>query len=210
MKTCTKCKITKELSEFSIRSGTKKHNSICRVCLSIWNKAYRVRNKEKLAKQAHDYNMNNKDKRKEYNIKYQNENKEKIAEYKKKNKERDLLKQRAHYHNNKETYLNNNRKWVSKNRAYRNKMMLIYRNKYKALKLSTTDDTISKESLRLLVIEQKGLCYHCGIKLDDTKHLDHYIPLSKGGANSMSNVVWSCKHCNLSKSNTMPTTLMLV
>ncbi|MEU5149753.1 HNH endonuclease [Streptomyces yangpuensis] len=30
-------------------------------------------------------------------------------------------------------------------------------------------------------------------------HLDHVIPLSKGGTDTESNIVPACQHCNLSK-----------
>ena len=39
---------------------------------------------------------------------------------------------------------------------------------------------------------------------DRNTHLDHYMPLSKGGAHSISNVVWSCAACNLTKNNKLP------
>jgi|LGVE01.1.fsa_nt_gb 5-methylcytosine-specific restriction endonuclease McrA len=70
--------------------------------------------------------------------------------------------------------------------------------KRKALKISTDDGTINKKSLESLLIKQNNKCYYCECVLVE-KHLDHYIPLSKGGANSIYNVVWSCPSCNLKK-----------
>ena len=44
------------------------------------------------------------------------------------------------------------------------------------------------------------LCPQCNTNLKNKKiHLDHYIPLSKGGEHTLSNLVISCPHCNLSK-----------
>lgn len=51
---------------------------------------------------------------------------------------------------------------------------------------------------------QKGLCWWCGIQLSDQYHIDHRIPIVKGGSNSPSNLCLSCPHCNLSKSDKMP------
>jgi hypothetical protein len=42
-------------------------------------------------------------------------------------------------------------------------------------------------------------CYWCGKKLNEKYHYDHYIPLSKGGDNSINNIVISCSFCNHSK-----------
>jgi len=47
-------------------------------------------------------------------------------------------------------------------------------------------------------------CYWCGCKLKGDYHLDHVVPLSKGGANAAYNLVASCVKCNLRKSAKMP------
>ncbi len=47
--------------------------------------------------------------------------------------------------------------------------------------------------------EQKKICYWCGVKCKENYHVDHYIPLSKGGNNSINNLRISCAKCNHSK-----------
>ena len=48
-------------------------------------------------------------------------------------------------------------------------------------------------------------CYWCGEKHDiKDLHLDHIIPLSKGGADIWDNIALSCANCNLSKQNKLP------
>jgi 5-methylcytosine-specific restriction endonuclease McrA len=48
-------------------------------------------------------------------------------------------------------------------------------------------------------------CQYCGIDLcDGTATIDHVTPKSKGGAASWTNLVTSCKKCNLHKSNRTP------
>jgi 5-methylcytosine-specific restriction endonuclease McrA len=41
-------------------------------------------------------------------------------------------------------------------------------------------------------------CFYCGAT---ASHLDHVIPLSRGGTHSKGNLVSSCSQCNLSKNN---------
>ena len=69
----------------------------------------------------------------------------------------------------------------------------------------TKDGSITIESLKALKEKQNHTCYYCKCALDYTTpkqvHLDHVIPLSKGGLHTLSNVVWSCASCNSSKSN---------
>jgi len=54
----------------------------------------------------------------------------------------------------------------------------------------------------LLSIQQNAkTCYWCGISLKKVKvHIDHYIPISKGGEHTLSNLVVSCAKCNQNKS----------
>ncbi len=61
-------------------------------------------------------------------------------------------------------------------------------------------------SKQLRNLKSKSInCYWCSQKLRDGDiHYDHYIPLSKGGRNSIDNIVVSCSFCNLSKHNKMP------
>jgi 5-methylcytosine-specific restriction endonuclease McrA len=70
---------------------------------------------------------------------------------------------------------------------------------------STRDSSITSETLEKLYEEQNGECYICGCDLTQLKrrnqHLDHIVPLSKGGKHILSNVAWSCANCNFKKSN---------
>jgi len=51
---------------------------------------------------------------------------------------------------------------------------------------------------------QAGLCFYCGKELDTCRHVDHFIPLSKGGSNGPENIVIACRSCNLRKNAKMP------
>jgi len=48
-------------------------------------------------------------------------------------------------------------------------------------------------------------CQYCGMDLcDKTATVDHVVPRSKGGGSTWTNLVTSCKDCNLYKSNRTP------
>ena len=81
-----------------------------------------------------------------------------------------------------------------------------YSRKRRALQNSNDDETVTMEYLTELLNVQNNRCYYCNIELDTCKHLDHYIPISKGGLHSISNIVWSCPSCNFKKSAIMPNT----
>jgi hypothetical protein len=51
---------------------------------------------------------------------------------------------------------------------------------------------------------QKGLCWWCGDYVGGRYHVDHRIPLKKGGTNYPDNICVSCPKCNLSKGAKFP------
>ena len=51
---------------------------------------------------------------------------------------------------------------------------------------------------------QHGLCYWCSERLGSGYHVDHVIPISKGGSNGPENIVIACAHCNHSKGAKLP------
>lgn len=57
----------------------------------------------------------------------------------------------------------------------------------------------SKADIRKLYNEYHGRCAYCGITLHDDYHVDHILPLSRGGSNWPDNLCVACPDCNLSK-----------
>jgi len=54
--------------------------------------------------------------------------------------------------------------------------------------------------IRVLLPRFGVRCWYCGIKLtDSTTHVDHIIPKSLGGSDSIFNLALACKHCNSAK-----------
>jgi len=61
-------------------------------------------------------------------------------------------------------------------------------------------------------IQYSPSCYYCGLKVSEFEkqysknkaELDHMIPLSRGGAHSLENVVTACHSCNITKQDRTP------
>lgn len=205
-KLCTKCNTTKVITEFH-KDKTKK-DGLCFCCIeckkiyieknkesiSKYHKEYREKNKEILNNRSKEYQKQHKYKQhkykqdKEYYKKYYEKNKQKISERKKKyhidNKERMELKQKIY------------KKTESAKISIKNTRM-------KRRTITKTGDVTTQQLQELY--ENSKFCYWCNTNLKNKKiHLDHYIPLSKGGQHTLSNLVVSCPHCNHTKSNKDP------
>lgn len=60
---------------------------------------------------------------------------------------------------------------------------------------------ITKE-VRALIYLRDSVCVYCGVE-PKPKTLDHIIPKSKGGEDSIDNLVLACRDCNQRKADTM-------
>lgn len=69
----------------------------------------------------------------------------------------------------------------------------------RARKRNATTEPVTKQHLALLLEAQDGACRYCRNPLDGEKHLEHRVPLARGGAHAPHNVCWSCPSCNLRK-----------
>lgn len=198
MKTCKNpdCTVPVNEQKFHKKSSSPDGlSSVCTHCKAEKDRIYREQNKESIKLAKREYRRTNLEKVKKANKTYYESNKEKIAEktkeYRENNKEY-LKEQKAEY------YRSFVGRLVSKNA----------RSTRRALKNSTSDGTVTKNYLDTLLTIQNNKCYYCENLLDlsanGNVHLDHYIPLSKGGKHSCGNVVWSCSTCNLKKGTILP------
>ena len=69
----------------------------------------------------------------------------------------------------------------------------------------------TKWARKVLIAKHAGRCYLCGEAVeigDETSPryatLDHVVPLSKGGADSIANLALACLECNQRKGASMP------
>lgn len=66
----------------------------------------------------------------------------------------------------------------------------------------------TQEDIEKMYETQKGLCWwrgpKCTVDLSLGYHIDHRVPLARGGTNWPNNLVLSCPNCNHSKNAKMP------
>lgn len=237
-KVCYTCKATKPLVEFNKhKQAVDGLHPSCTECKNAKAKERRKLNIESVRARDREYRHKNKDKKSLSDKKYREANKAtlktKKQEYYKENQEilsyknklrrinlsrEDKLNLKTKSHNrykNRSEKEKENRKEYGKYYHKTPTGMLSSRNsrgKRRANILSGLDGTVTSQALETLKEKQNNKCYHCEVELDfsikGTVNLDHYIPLSKGGLHSITNVVWSCASCNKSKGNKMPKAIL--
>jgi len=156
------------------------------------------------------YNKEHQDERHEYDKKY-------YAEHKKESQERNA--RYASIPENLERKRENSRQWyakdLEKNREYARQYSQTDRGKIASRTNSSNRRALKHKAggkhtlaeLQELYKNQAGKCFYCKEVLGTGRaswHADHYIPLSKGGSNDISNIVIACSTCNRKKHNKLP------
>ncbi len=69
-----------------------------------------------------------------------------------------------------------------------------------AVVILTSQRTPLDDYDRMEVLKKSdGVCYHCGCALPSNWHIDHLVPVVRGGLSPLENLVASCPPCNLRK-----------
>lgn len=91
--------------------------------------------------------------------------------------------------------LENARRWAEQNPEKRKEISQNYKHRRRAIErvgLSTREFAKWKSA-------QPKVCHWCGVKCARRYHVDHYVPLSKGGKHETDNLVIACRECNFRK-----------
>ncbi len=136
---------------------------------------------------------------------------ERASAWNRANKERRTEIKRRSYQKNKEQVSESNRRWYEANREKmriasaqwkkENATLVIeYSARRRARIKRNGFEKVTKDELDDLFNKQDGKCGYCKRAInDDTAHLDHVEPISRGGAHALYNLIWACQRCNLSK-----------
>lgn len=72
------------------------------------------------------------------------------------------------------------------------------RDQNRRARMAGNGGTFSTAEWRELVERYGGRCAYCG-EQPERLHIEHRVPISRGGANSAENIVPACEPCNSSK-----------
>src|SRR5260221_8642592 len=151
------------------------------------------------------------------------------AEWRKNNPEKTQAQKRRHYEANRDKLQAKGKKWVEANpeKAREIKRKHYGANTAKAIaraakwRRDNPDKTrahapksrarralppgsYTEADIQLQREKQNGLCFYCKRDISKKYHVDHYIPIAKGGTHDPSNIVLACPPCNVRKQAKLP------
>lgn len=95
--------------------------------------------------------------------------------------------------------------WTTEEREHRRQLREKVRNQRKtARQRAKVPGRLKTGDLMSLFDLQKGRCFYCCKKLPKDYHVDHFMPLAKGGTNERHNLRLACPKCNMAKRTMLP------
>lgn len=210
-KICSKCgNEYPATTEYFARDAQKRDGlySSCKRCNRPRRKSYYHAHVQQAIADTIRWQRQNPEKVKGYRLKLKGWQKAYREEHYKENRDRYLELQCKYYQANKHAYIKRSREWVLQNpeRAKGNSRRRAARRRSReyAAPGSHTSADIERQIAAQTGKDGKLRCWWCGEVIEDQYHVDHRVPLSKGGSNDAGNLCITHAKCNLSKNNKMP------
>jgi 5-methylcytosine-specific restriction endonuclease McrA len=173
-------------------------------CIAECSKAWYEKNREASLGKKAEYHALNKDKIKIRKIAYYKSNPDKLIRqsemsrtYRKRNPVTAKASAKRYYLTNLNKIKEYGKAWTALNRDKKR----VYKNNRRCREQS---GRLSSDIVRRLLELQEGKCVSCKLPLGVNYHIDHIIPLVRGGLNIDSNVQLLHSTCNLQKGGKDP------
>jgi 5-methylcytosine-specific restriction endonuclease McrA len=119
-------------------------------------------------------------------------------EWRRANPEKDKAMWKRNYEKNKAVHKARAARW-----AKNNPEAVAARHNRRRAKEAGAPGSYTKDDVRELLRQTGRVCFYCSTALTRF-HIDHFIPLSRGGSNFPDNLRLACQSCNCSKGAKMP------
>lgn len=168
-----------------------------------YSKKWRAENPEKVKKAARKTKAKNADKIKAYNKKYRQEHPEVAREWQCAHPENVKIRNKKRKTNHPEEVKAEQKKWNDAHPENRK----ANKHKHRA-RLKNAEGSFTADDIKLLLKRQHGNCVVCGKNIKKKYHIDHVMPLARGGSNKPSNLQLLCPDCNFRKNAKHPIDFM--
>ena len=178
-------------------------------------RAWQIANPEKMRKRTAQWRKDNPDWHKEYRRQWAANNREKVSEYNRRfyyaNQEKELERARKR----RKADPGMSKRWRDSNLAHAREQEQRYRDEHpekgierehkrRARKRNAYVAPVTAADIAHLMEQQRGRCPYCQCSIRDGYHVDHYVPLAKGGTHEPANVQLTCPTCNSRKGAKLP------
>lgn len=220
MKRCSVCK--KERDDFSPDKRAKDGlQSACRECSRkrqaekraadidadrAKRRDYYARNREAVLRRNSAWRAENRDavcaeKRKYYQrVKDTPEYRAYVAQQQAVNADRKREYDKEYIKRNRPRIMARRHVWLNRNRALRRAILQKYDTKRRTQEAAGA----SSRAVATWLSAQPKVCVYCGVDCADKFHVDHFMPLARGGKHEIANLRVACPTCNLRKNAKLP------
>lgn len=175
---CRECHEDRRAEMVRARSKTDGHATVCRSCKRTESAQWHAANRERVKET----------KRKRY-LADSERVKAKAQAYREANPERVALVNR--------TWRSSNVERLREYRAANSERRRAHRHARRARMMRAASDAYTHADF-MAAMEERDV-WRCSYCDGPAEHVEHVIPLSRGGSNDVSNLTWACASCNLSK-----------
>lgn len=199
MKRCSKCGVTKPFGDFHRRRQSNDGASaICKSCKAEYDRARQIREREKLSAQKRSAYMQNPEPAKARAKKWKSLNPERLgevrADYRERYRAELRLRGDQYRDEHKEQRAAAQKLYEDTPRRKR------WRRAYYAKRYAARFDAEASHLDPAELFARYGPdCHICGEMIDGSWHLDHVVPLSRGGRHEEENLRPSHPRCNIGK-----------
>lgn len=182
-----------------VRAKSRRHDDKRRHVHNARTRAYRHVNAETVGRRRRELYAQNNAHEREVKRAWRRHNPDKQAQYSKRWRDKRPEAQRQATSNWRKANPGYGLAWRRANPI----KLRVYSQRRRAAKAASIQQHTERDIL-IQYESQRGRCWWCGNLVDNTYHIDHLIPLSRGGSNAPENIVISCPACNLSKGSKLP------
>lgn len=178
MKVCSTCKTEKPLTEFGRNTNRPDGlDNCCRDCRREIRRRYKERHPQRVKESQAKYQAKHKEDKRDYDKQYREANKETIQQRK-----------RAYYQEHKDSERARVENWKTEHPEQYRAVHSAAKHRYRAQLLENGGSYTHEQLLECL--EFFGYCCaYSGEPLQPDYHVDHVVPISKGGRNDIKNIV---------------------
>lgn len=207
LRRCTKCGEEKPATREYFYAAENRLRGDCKACVLEQQSAYRREHPEQKRTASRVYYLKNQEKRKADARRWRQEHPKEVIAYRRKyqleHPDKNAARAHAHYLIHQERYRENARAHFQRRKAETKEQRNAAARAYYARKKGAIGSHTA-EDVKLIFNSQRGCCWWCGCQLGDKYHVDHRIPIMRGGSNAPENLCVTCPPCNLSKHDRLP------